>query len=314
MLFFTVAGKTGGKFVPVHFRTVKVTSARCAGPLPRVWFSMGASFYWLSLAWMLGGATAPWSTLSPSEREQAIEQNAPLPLPERLLKVSERFLGTPYVRSPLGEGEGIDPDPVFRLDAADCVTFVEETMAMALAKKGTEVEPLLEQLRYQGAPIYGNRNHLMEAQWLPNNVRNGFLKDVTAYYGRGSEKRVVKKITDATWKTRSGKGLRLSKGDQKTGTFALSLLSLEDFAKLVPRVASGTVVVVVREDLSYVITRISHLGFLVHKNDRPYIRHAAPVRKAVVDEPLASFLRRNGAQQNWKVEGVALYRVRDPGP
>jgi hypothetical protein len=270
-----------------------------------------SAFLWLTIGFLAGATVTPWSKLFPADRARVLQENEVLPLEERLLKVSERFLGTPYIRSPLGEGTGVDPDPPFRLDAADCVTLVEETIAMALAKRAPEVEEQLVELRYDGTPSYGNRNHLMEAQWLPNNIRKGFLEDVTGRYAHGAEKRVSKRITRATWNTRSGKGLGLASEFQKLGTFGLPLISLEDFAKVVKEVPSGTVVVVIREDLPYLITRVSHLGFLVKKDGGSFIRHAASVRKAVVDEPVDRFLRRNAAQQTWKVEGVALYRVLD---
>ena len=55
------------------------------------------------------------------------------PLSERLDLVSAKFLGTAYVASPLGEGTGKDPDPLVRYDAVDCLTFVEEAIALSLA-------------------------------------------------------------------------------------------------------------------------------------------------------------------------------------
>src|SRR5690606_35806058 len=125
-----------------------------------------------------------------------------LPLSERVLRASERFLDAPYLPSPLGEGEGQDPDPLFRLDAVDCLTFVEASLALSLAERMEDVTPLLTALRYQGeAPSYAARNHLMEAQWLPHNLRKGFLEDVTARYGGPRVVRVEKVLTAKTWQS-----------------------------------------------------------------------------------------------------------------
>ena len=55
------------------------------------------------------------------------------PLPVRLEAVSEALLGRPYLIDPLGEGFGIDPDPLARYDAFDCLTFVEELLALVMA-------------------------------------------------------------------------------------------------------------------------------------------------------------------------------------
>src|SRR5262245_14095612 len=85
-----------------------------------------------------------WMTLDAEGRKTALARLSQLPLADRLLATSERFLQTPYHLSPLGEGGGTDPDPYFRLDAVDCLTFVEETIAMSLAPSLDRVEPLLE--------------------------------------------------------------------------------------------------------------------------------------------------------------------------
>ena len=114
-------------------------------------------------------------------------------LSTRLEQMSARFLGTPYVHSPLGEGEGVDPDPLIRFDAVDCLTFVEETIALSLAPTPSEVEPLLDRVRYGEHRAYEDRNHLMEAEWLPHNLQKGFVGDVTRKYG-GSDTVVARKL------------------------------------------------------------------------------------------------------------------------
>ena len=98
------------------------------------------------------------------------------PLSERLEAVSAKFLGTVYVASPLGEGKGKDPDPLVRYDAVDCLTFVEEAIALSLAASSEAVVPLLTRIRYEGeSPDFETRNHVMEAQWVPSNLKKGFL-------------------------------------------------------------------------------------------------------------------------------------------
>ena len=162
----------------------------------------------------VAGVPSGWLALSERERAELITRDAVLPLRERLLRVSERFLGTPYVHSPLGEGSGVDPDPTFRLDAVDCLTFVEQSLAMSLARADQDVAGLLERLRYANAPTYEDRNHLMEAQWLPNNQRKGFLLDVTRGLGGADTVRVHKTLTAASWKSPSSLSLGLPKERQ----------------------------------------------------------------------------------------------------
>jgi hypothetical protein len=262
--------------------------------------------------------TAPvvvWASLSEQERAAFISEDSRLPLRERLLRVSERFLGTPYIHSPLGEGSGVDPDPTFRLDAVDCLTFVEQAMAMSMARADAEVAGLLERLRYASTPSYEDRNHLMEAQWLPNNQRKGFVADVTRRYGGEDTVRVQKALTALTWTSRSSMALGLSKARQPRGTYNLDMIPLDKVMAHARQVPSGTILVVLREDLPLKATRVTHLGFVVQKGKRTWLRHArrgVDGNGRVVDEDLETFLARNAKYDKWKVSGVSLYEARHP--
>ena len=250
--------------------------------------------------------------LTVPERDGAIEALRLLPLEQRLLSASEHFLGTPYVSSPLGEGKGPDPDPMIRFDAVDCLTFVEETIALGVAPKAAEVEPTLTRIRYGEEATYGDRNHLMEAQWLPRNLAKHFLVDVTRTYGGDATVTVSKTLTAKTWKSKSARALGLPKEHQPIGTFDLSIIPLEQVLEKAASVPSGTILVVVRDDLPGMVTRISHLGFLVHKGRHLFLRHASLGRQKVVDEPLESFVGRHARFDRWVVNGVALFQVRAP--
>lgn len=262
--------------------------------------------------------TAPvpggWAALTPEQRATLLKAAEPgAPIDQRLLHVSERFLGTPYVASPLGEGSGVDPDPTFRTDAVDCLTFVEETMALSLASQDSEVPSLLEHIRYASTPVYEDRNHLMEAQWLPNNIRKGFLVDVTRRYGGEDTVQVQKVLTARTWTSKSSQELKLPKARQPVGTYTLNIIPLERLLAHARQVPSGTIMVIVREDLPLKATRITHLGFVVQKGKRTWLRHAA--RNGyyrVVDEDLETFLTRNSRYTKWKVTGMSLFEAHRP--
>lgn len=273
----------------------------------------------LTVALLLAQApTAPapggWAALSPEERATILKAAEPgASLHRRLLGVSAKFLGTPYLVSPLGEGSGVDPDPTFRTDAVDCLTFVEETLALSLARRDDEVPTLLERLRYASTPVYEDRNHLMEAQWLPNNIRKGYLVEVTRRYGGEDTVQVQKTLTDRTWTSRSSLELRLPKERQLTGTFTLNIIPLDRVLAHARQIPSGTIMVIVRDDLPLKATRITHLGFVLQKGKRTWLRHAARSGYArVVDEDLETFLARNSRYTKWKVTGVSLFEARQP--
>ena len=82
-----------------------------------------------------GAPPVPWTSLDSAQQAEVLAGLVGRPLPERVVGVSARFLGVPYVVSPLGEGHGQDPDPLFRADAVDCLTFVEQSLALAYSRR-----------------------------------------------------------------------------------------------------------------------------------------------------------------------------------
>lgn len=257
-------------------------------------------------------AVAPWQSLDGGARADQVQALKSLPVEARFLAATEGFLGTPYVLSPLGEGEGHDPDPLLRYDAADCVTMVEESMALALAPDEARVLETLNHIRYEAEPSFDGRLHVMEAQWLPVNLSRGLLEDVTKVYGKATTRRVSKRITEATWQEKGGKGLGLSPSAQAKGEFFIDIVPSEQAPAVLSIAPAGLIVVVVRADRPRLVSRITHVGVLVQKPSGPFLRHASRSFKKVVDEPVEKYLKRNLEFGAWTVEGVSLYRVRTP--
>src|SRR5690606_38458746 len=100
----------------------------------------------------------------------AVATSAVPSIAERVEAASAPFVGAPYRRSPLGEGEGIDPDARYREDAFDCLTLVETAIALAHRSDRAQAARILDDIRYAdgGPPSYERRLHLMEAQWIPD--------------------------------------------------------------------------------------------------------------------------------------------------
>lgn len=263
------------------------------------------------IALALSLAAAPrWGALDDAQRNHRVAELAREPLARRLVEASDGFLGTPYVVSPLGEGSGFDPDPRVRFDAVDCLTFVEETIALSLAKTESEMPALLQQLRYGTDATYAGRNHLMEAEWLPFNEAKGFVRDATRRYGGQDAVRTRKVLTRLAWRTPSSAALALPRDRQITGRFPLWMLPLDKLPAHARDIPSGTVLLVVRQDLSWKVTRITHLGFVIQRDGVTYLRHANKQPSfRVIDEPLAHFIARNDRYARWRVEGVSLLDV-----
>lgn len=119
-----------------------------------------------------------------------------LPMGEAVARIGEGFLGTPYEPHTL---EIPGPERlVVNFQALDCVTFVENALALALFLKtapagGPEqreeedrarYEAILTGIRYRGGKIdgYPSRLHYF-SDWIADNQARGHVRDVTAELG-----------------------------------------------------------------------------------------------------------------------------------
>jgi hypothetical protein len=125
---------------------------------------------------------------------------------------------------------------------------------------------------------------------------------------------VSKKLTAATWKEKSARGLALDEASQPKGEFFLDIIPAAKAAAALAHAPSGLLVVVVRADRPSLVTRVSHVGVLVQGPNGPVLRHASRSFKRVVDEPLERYLGRNLDFATWTIEGLALYEPLAPAP
>ncbi len=93
-------------------------------------------------------------------------------LRKRVTALARKALGQPYKIYLLGEFpfEILDPDPLYSLQASDCVTFVEHMYAMALSRNWRSFFVTLQRIRYMGGEIgLTTRNHFTIPDWEPSN-------------------------------------------------------------------------------------------------------------------------------------------------
>jgi hypothetical protein len=280
------------------------------------------SIHLATLAFLLAAAALPAADPATRPGDPSAKLEAGLPAhaagAPRAVWASGQLLGQRYRLSPLGEGTGIDPDPLFRLDAFDCVTFVETAIALGNARSLAEARLLLDDVRYQaGPPDFQRRNHYMEAQWLPVNARKGWVEDVTLRLGGGAAVPGEKVLTAETWRAAERAG-RLVAGlepeRRPVGSYPLPIIPLGRLAEVAPRIPDGTILLLVRADRPSRPYRITHLGLVVTlPGGGRALRHAsdAPGAMKVRDEPLAEFVARNARLRGWPVAGVSLYSIRD---
>ena len=145
----------------------------------------------------LPGTEADWAIVEEKAR-WAVEQGySGLGIGDLVARIGETFVGTPYAPHTLeapGE-EGL----VIELEELDCVTFVENVLALArfvqtvpdallLARTGDRQRPLfswqLEDIRYRGGVLeeYPSRLHYF-SEWIRDNDAMGLVRDVSQELG-----------------------------------------------------------------------------------------------------------------------------------
>lgn len=231
---------------------------------------------------------------------------------ERIEAASASFLGAPYRRSPLGEGEGIDPDARYREDAFDCLTLVETAIALAHRSERETAARILDDIRYAAgtSPSFENRLHLMEAQWIPDMIRKGYLEEVTPAYAGEALEWLELPLDPRRWKERSVLPA-LGWLPELEGTHRLPYLPLEEAQRIAATLPAGLVIDVVREPRPGDLTRITHTGLIVERDGARFVRHAALRERRVIDEPLEAFLARHARMRMRRVVGVHLSAIRD---
>lgn len=272
-----------------------------------------------SLAAVLCAAPAPASPEAQAQGQlqlQAIHQGHPR-FADRLEAVSRSLVGRPFARSPLGEGpqSGPDPDPIMDLSRFDCVTYVEQVMALSWQGDLERASALLQRIRYTGGEIrYGARKHVMMAQWIPQNVAAGFVRDVTAEVADEAMRYAHLSIAASDFERGPGRRLRLAAADRPVGRFTVPIVPAARMAERLGRVPTGTIVTTIRARRPGVPYRASHVGVVVVVGAQRRFRHADARSGRVLDEPLLDFVERARRYRRWPVVGFHLLRIASKPP
>ena len=206
------------------------------------------------------------------ELERILAMTGGLPgIGERVGLISGYFLGRPYLANPLVGSPEEREQFVTRLDAFDCVTFVESVLALARCRRPEDYDRELSALRYEGGKIdWAARNHYT-SDWIARNVAAGRLEPLLAEHTI-AEERLLCALDGYPSK------------EQRLGYLPRARAEL-----LATAGRTGDVV-------CFVSTRPEldtfHLGLLA-TGDPIRFRHASRTAGMVVEEPLGGFLDRN---------------------
>ena len=208
--------------------------------------------------------------------------------PDQLvLEVGKFFLQRPYGVGSLETkgGERL----VINLRAFDCVTFVENVIALAWCVKSRQesfesFKRLLRKIRYRQARLqgYASRLHYF-ADWIYDNQKKRFVRDITAEIGGRPFRKVINFMTihpESYPPLEVTVNLRRMKSVEK----AISRRSLYDIPKkfvrtLEDRIQDGDVIAITTntEGLD-----VQHVGFAVRVKNRIHLVHASSAEGRVV--------------------------------
>ena len=205
-----------------------------------------------------------------------------------------KFLGAPYINSPLGEGIAPDSDPLIRFDAFDCTTFVETVLANG------DIETL-NQIRYKDGKIgFLNRNHFIESDWLVNNSDR--VQNVSADYAQTKMRSVI--IDKRSW----FKKVHNIDTDFKPVAVDLEYIPYEFTKDII--IEKPVIVLFITDNADFrdkigTDLAVVHMGILMPNG---VLRHASSEHGAVVDVPFEEYV--NARKKNKNNLGIALVEIK----
>jgi hypothetical protein len=256
--------------------------------------------------------TEDWRILDEKVRWAVQEGLDGLPLGEAVARLGETFVGTTYTPGTL---EAPGPEHlVINLRELDCVTFIENVLALTwlIRNQGTEIlsdqaaamrqfESYLTELRYRGGELnaYPSRLHYF-SEWLTDNESKGLLRVRTSELGGTSDPEPItfmtghrdayRQLADSAFFAEIGRiEQRLNAQGPRSYIPEAQIRSVE------PRIQNGDIIAATS---TLAGLDIAHTGFAFWKDGRLHLMHAPLVGKSVeISElPLAERLQSINAQ------------------
>ncbi len=214
---------------------------------------------------------------------------------EKIAVYSRLALGTPYVHGCLGEGlKGkYDKDSLIDFSRVDCMTFCEQTLALAISKNYNDTFNNLQKIRYHNGSIsFATRNHFVMADWLPHN--QWLLRNITEEKGGTLCRDMVKTIDRR--KFAESFECYDTKHFPPPQRILIKYLPKQYLLTISGKLKGGEIMVLITtRDVIF----SSHLGFIIkNKNGSLLFRHASLTHKKVIDEPYNLLCKRLQNEQH----------------
>ncbi|MBC7777765.1 MAG: DUF1460 domain-containing protein [Phycisphaerae bacterium] len=215
-------------------------------------------------------------------------------LPAKTLAVAHSFIGTPYVTGCLDRNS--EECLAVNLCELDCWTFVENSLAIALATPGDypSYKAHLQELRYWGGHVngYGSRIHYFTG-WLLQNEKRGLLQDLTETMGGIPYRKKIGYISARPAKypkIKSSENLRsLRAAERRINAHQWFYIPKNRVAAMEHLIQEGDIISLTawKPELD-----IAHQGFAIKIHGRIHLMHASSLgRKVIISkQPLPEYI------------------------
>ncbi len=215
-------------------------------------------------------------------------------LSAKTLAVARTFLGTPYVHGCLDCTS--DECLIINLEQLDCWTFVESSLAIALAEPGNyqSYKDHLRELRYWGGQVrgYGSRIHYFSG-WILQNEKRGLLDDLTQSLGGIPYTKKISYISDRPAKypkINDPQNLHdMQIAERRINAHQWFYIPQNRVAAMEHLLQEGDIISLTAWKPTL---DIAHQGFAVKVNGRIHLMHASSLGKKVIvsKQPLPEYL------------------------
>ncbi|MCX5833757.1 MAG: DUF1460 domain-containing protein [Deltaproteobacteria bacterium] len=236
---------------------------------------------------------------------------SPLPPGRLVLEIGRFFLGASYASGTL---EAVGPERlVVNLRKFDCFTFVENVVALTRLlrsedRSSSHFRGLLREIRYRGGRLrgYPSRLHYF-SEWIHDNRKKGFIRDVSAEAGGKPLRRVISFMTknlDA-YPALKDKDIykRVRAIERMLSQRTIAVVPKKALRRQEEQIQDGDVIAIAtnQEGLD-----VQHVGLAVRVRGRIHLLHASSLHGKVVlsHETLYRYLMRSRRRM-----GILVARV-----
>ena len=268
-----------------------------------------------------------------------IQNSANLSLTQKIETLSAVFTNLPYQFEPLGEGASgqFNQEPLYRFDKFDCQTYVSTILALARAKNVQSFQRNIDLIDYKNGKIsFITRNHFADANWVPENIRNGFIRDINDQVAGKNVVLAKTYIDRKTWfQNLPTTRIHIANlSEQQENSKLIQLHHLSQFTKnqqavikyipmsalfigpqqlpsnIFNRIPSSAIILLVRPVTSGINingdnTAVSHMGYAIRYNNQLFLRAASSYFGKVIDIPLIFYLQHIDTMK--AQDGISVY-------